>query len=143
MLRRALIAAAPILLCAAAPAKDKDEAPQGPWVDLAPVALPVVVDGQLINYVFVYVRINFTRNANAYRLREKEPYFRDALIRAGHRTPFTLSHDYTQLDSAKLVAAMRRDAMAIASPKEIAGVVVMRQTAKRRTGLPRPKPRPA
>ena len=50
--------------------------------------MPIVVDGQLVNYVFVYVRLNLTSGANATRLREKEPFFRDALVRAGHRTPF-------------------------------------------------------
>ena len=145
MLRRALLAFAPVLLCAGAPAKKKDEeaGAAGPWVDLAPVALPVVVDGRLVNYVFVYVRINFTRSANVFRLREKEPYFRDALIRAGHRTPFTQAHDYTSLDSGRLAAALKREAAAIASAKDIAGVTVLRQTAKRRTGLPRPNARPA
>jgi hypothetical protein len=146
MLRRALLALAPVLLCASAPAKKKDEeeaAPAGPWVDLAPVALPVIVDGRLVNYVFVYVRINFTRSANVFRLREKEPYFRDALIRSGHRTPFTLANDYTHLDAARLAASLKRDAIAITSAKDIASVSVLRQTAKRRTGLPRPTPRPS
>jgi hypothetical protein len=112
-------------------------------VDLAPVALPVVVDGEVVNYVFVSVRINFTRSANVFKLREKEPYFRDALIRASHRSPFTVAGDYTQIDAQRLAAVLRRDAAAIAGPKDIASVVVLRQTAKRRTGLPRPKARPA
>ncbi len=44
-----------------------------------------------MNYVFVIVRINLTTTANAAQLREKEPFFRDALVRAGHRTPFSQS----------------------------------------------------
>lgn len=146
MLRRALIAAAPFALAASvAEAAGKGAAaskgePIGQWVDLMPVGLPVVVDGELVNYVFVHVRINLTRAANAPKLREREPYFRDALVRAGHRTPFTRPDDFTSLDAAKIAAAMTREAGVIASPKDIAGVVVLRQTPKRRSNLPRPRP---
>lgn len=145
MLRRALIAAAPLVLAAAAAraAEKAEPEPIGPWVDLSPVGLPVIVDGELVNYVFVYVRINLTRSANTLKLREREPYFRDALVRAGHRTPFTRYDDFTSLDAAKIVAAMKREAVAIASPKDIAGVTVLRQTPKRRSNLPKPRPRKA
>jgi hypothetical protein len=67
----------------------------GQYVDLSPVALPIVLNGRLINYVFVQVRINLTPSADAPKIREKEPWFRDALVRAGHRTPFTKATDYT------------------------------------------------
>lgn len=146
MLRRTLIAAAPLVMFAsAAPAAGakKDAEPVGQWVDLAPVGLPVIVDGELVNYVFVYVRINLTRSANALKLREREPYFRDALVRAGHRTPFTKADDFTSLDAAKISAAMKREAATIASAKDIAGVVVVRQTPKRRSNLPKAGPRKA
>lgn len=141
MLRRALIAAAPLALVGvAARAEEKADAdPIGPWVDLLPVALPVVVEGELVNYVFVYVRIKLTRSANTLKLREREPYFRDALVRAGHRTPFTRMDDFTSLDAARIAATMKREAAAIASPKDIAGVEVLRQTPKRRGGLPKPR----
>ncbi|HEY9219739.1 MAG TPA: hypothetical protein VIO94_16950 [Phenylobacterium sp.] len=143
MLRRALFALAPLaFLGAPARAAEKAEpAPTGPWVDLSPVGLPVLVDGELVNYVFVYVRINFSRTADSMRLRDKEPYFRDALIRAAYRTPFTRPDDFASLDSARLAATLRREAGLIATPKDIAGVVVLKQTPKRRTGLPRPKAR--
>ncbi|HEX2559291.1 hypothetical protein [Phenylobacterium sp.] len=136
MLRRALIAAPLALIASAAQAEAKKEAEAiGQWVDLSPVGLPLIVGGELVNYVFVYVRINLTRSANALKLREREPFFRDALVRAGHRTPFTVPGDYVSLDSAKIAAAMKREAVAIASPKDIASVVVLRQTPKRRSNL--------
>ena len=45
--------------------------------------MPIVVDGQLVNYVFVYVRINLKSGADVTKMREKEPFFRDALVRDG------------------------------------------------------------
>lgn len=140
MLRRTLIAAAPLALlpglASAAPAKpEKGEV--GQYVELLPVGLPIVADGELVNYVFVYVRINLTSAANAAKLREKEPFFRDALVRAGHRTPFTQADDYTKIDVRRLTATLQRDAAAIAGPGQIRSVVVTSQQPRRRVARPR------
>jgi len=144
MLRRSLLAAAPLALLAAPALASggggkEEKVVVGQYVDLSPVALPIVVDGRLVNYVFAYVRINLTAGANSVKLREKEPFFRDALVRAGHRTPFTNPKDYTVLDSAKLTAALSREAAAIAGPGTVKSVVITSQTPKRRLGLPTPK----
>ncbi|MDZ4370916.1 MAG: hypothetical protein U1C74_05780, partial [Phenylobacterium sp.] len=97
MLRRAFIAAAAGLAAApaaqAAAPKGDAKGDVGQYVDLQPIGLPIVVDRKLVNYVFVHIRINLTSAANSARLREKEPFFRDALVRAGHRAPFTLPTD--------------------------------------------------
>ena len=98
--------------------------------------MPIVVDGQLVNYVFVYIRLNLTSSANAARLREREPYFRDALVRAAHRTPFTLMSDYTKIDEAKLIPALYREASAITGPGQIRSVVVTSQQPRRRVATP-------
>jgi hypothetical protein len=127
---------APPLLATAEEAKTKG----GQYVDLAPVALPVVVSGRIVNYVFVSVRVNLTGGANAPKLQSKEPYFRDALVRAGHRTPFTRNDNYTLLDDAKLKASMYSAAVAIAGAGNVASVSILSETAKSHSGLPKPKP---
>lgn len=141
--RRALIALAPLALIAAparaAAPKKPAAAPDGQYVDLSPVALPIIVRGLLVNYVFVSVRIQLSALANTAKLRAKEPYFRDALVRAGHRSPFfTLATDYTKIDEAKLKAVLLREAIVIGGAKEVKGVVVLSQSPKKRTGLPSP-----
>lgn len=142
MSKRALIApilglAAAVLAGAGAHAADKkDGGDVGQYVDLQPVGLPIVVNRQLVNYVFVYVRINLTSGANVSRLREKEPFFRDALVRAGHRTPFTVPSNLGAVDVAKLTAALGRDAAAIAGPGQIRSVVVTSQAPRRRARVP-------
>jgi len=136
--RRALLAALPLGLAAGvALAQDKEA---GQYVDLAPVAMPIVVDNHLVNYVFVYIRINLTPAANLEAMRDKEPYFRDALIKLGHRTPFTLPSDYTRLDEGRLKASLYQAAVAIAGPGAIANVQILPGGAPmHRTGLPRPQ----
>jgi len=136
--RRAFIAGLPLALAAeAALAQETKEA--GQYVDLAPVAMPIVVNGRLINYVFVYIRINLTPAANMPLLRDKEPYFRDALVKLGHRTPFTLATDYTRLDEARLRASLYQAAVAIAGPGAIASIQILPGGGPmHRTGLPKP-----
>lgn len=146
MLRRTIIAVLPLL--AAAPAlaseekKKTDPKDIGQYVDLASVALPIVVSGQLVNYVFVSVRVVLTSSANAGKLRALEPFFRDALVKAGHRTPFTNASDYASVDVPRLQATLLREAIAIAGRENVKAISVLSQTPKQRVGLPRPKGRP-
>jgi hypothetical protein len=137
MLRRTLFASLPlVLLAGAASAQTKAS---GQYVDLSPVAMPIVIDGHLINYVFVYLRVNLTPSADALRLRDKEPYFRDALVRMGHRTPFSLRTDYTRLDEARLKASFLQAASAIAGPGAVASIEILPGGGPmKRTGLPKP-----
>ena len=138
--RRALLALAPALLAATAaqasePAK-KDAG--GQYVDLSPIALPVVVGGKLINYVFVSLRLNLSPTADSVKLRAKEPWYRDAMVRAGHRTPFTNPKNYLVLDEARLKATLLREAGAISGARNFTSAAVLSMTPKQRSGLPRP-----
>jgi hypothetical protein len=139
MLRPLLAALALLLIPAAAAASGGKQPKQdvGQYVDMQPMGMPIVVQGRLVNYVFVYVRLNLTSSANATRLREKEPFFRDALVRAGHRTPFVLASDYEKVDETRLAATMLREAVAIAGPGQIRSAVITSQTPQRHVPQPR------
>jgi flagellar basal body-associated protein FliL len=131
----ALMAASPLLASEAKEEKKEGKEGKGDvgqYVDLQPVGLPIVSKGQLVNYVFVYVRINLANSANVSKLREKEPLFRDALVRAGHRTPFTLESDLGKIDAPRLVATLSREANRIAGAGQIRSVVVTSQEPRRR-----------
>jgi hypothetical protein len=145
MLKRLLIFAAPLLVAVsmigasdAHAADDKKPKEVGQYVDLQPVAMPIVVDGRLVNYVFVYVRVNLKAGADVIKVRDKEPMFRDALVRDGHRTPFVLATDWQKVDEAKLIAVMTRDASAITGPGVVASVSVTSQTPQKHVMPPRP-----
>lgn len=141
MLPRAFLLALPAVLAAGlAHAADGKKAKEvGQYVDVSPVAAPVVTpDGRLVNYVFVTVRLGLASGADAASLRAKEPFFRDALVRAAHRTPFTSQDSYAKVDEARLKAAMKREAAAIAGAKTITAVTIVSQAPKRSTGLPAP-----
>jgi len=139
MSRRLLILTVPLLLALACGAQAAPEKPKevGQYVDLQPVAMPIVVDGQLVNYVFVYVRINLKAGVEVARVREKEPFFRDALVRDGHRTPFIVPGDWEKVDERKLVAAMTRDALAIGGADAVSSVSVTSQSPQKHVMPPR------
>jgi hypothetical protein len=107
-----------------------------PSVVLSTVGLPVVIDGELVNYVFVSAKLVLTPSADAAALRDKEPYFRDALVRAGSRTPFVRAGDYNHLDDARLKAELLRQATLISGPGKIHGVVILSETAQHRRAAP-------
>jgi hypothetical protein len=123
---------------AAGKGKEKEEKTEvGQYVDLAPVAMPIVADGRLVNYAFTYVRINLNKGANPEKMKAKEPYFRDAMVRMGARTPFTSKKDYLTIDEPRLIAAMFAEATRIAGPGMVKSVIVQSQTPKKHMGLPR------
>lgn len=133
-----LMSLATSALAAGAPAKKPEGESIGQYVDLVPLALPVVANGQVKNYIFLRVRVNLTKGADAPKMRDKEPYLRDALIRAGYRTPFTRTDSYLKVDEAKLSASLAKDANMILGPGKVASVKVMTQDPQRMSGIGRP-----
>lgn len=139
MIRSAILVAAALSLAGAAAAAEPSAKPsEGQYVDLSPVGLPIVVKGRLVNYVFVTVRLDLAPGANVEAWREKEPYFRDALVRVAHRTPFTRPDDYTKLNEPALRAAMTAEAARIAGPRTVSRIEFLNQSPQRVTGLPKP-----
>ena len=148
-MRRALALSLPALLCAtltvqggaAWAGEAKKPAEDQQYVDIATVALPIVWQGRLVNYVFTDVRVDLTPHADAMKLRAKEPFLRDALVRAGHARPFVRPWDFTHVDDKALAQALRPAAERILGPGAVKGVEVKQQTARQQTGLPQ-KPKP-
>ena len=131
MFRKSLAVALCLLLASPAwAAEDKKEESGGQSVLMSPVALPIVVEGRVVNYVFVTLRLELAPLANSNRLREREPYFRDALIRAAHRTPFTLASDLTKIDEARLKTTLLKEAQSIAGPGAVRSITIVNQASK-------------
>jgi len=139
MRRRDLLAASVVLSAAAgaarasAPPKKKEgDAPVGQYVDLAPIALPVLDGRKLKNYVFVSLRLNLAQRADPQKWRDKEPYFRDALVRAAHRAGLNAPSEWSQLDEARLKALMKAEAAKITGPGVVASVTLNNPQAPQR-----------
>lgn len=130
----ALVAGGPAL---ASGGGEKKEAPS--FVQLTPIALPVIVDGRLVNYVFVTLKLNVQPGTDIAEITHKEAYFRDAFVKLAHRTPFTLATDYTTLDKPRMLAAFRSAAAAVPGVKGLKSVEVVAEAPQKVVGLPRPR----
>ena len=131
------LAAFLFVLFSAAPALAGSSEGQLQYVDVGPVALPVIQQGKLRNYVFVTVRLHLIPQADAETWRDKEPYFRDALVRAGHRTPFVIPGDWMKLDQAALKRSMSAEAIRIAGRNIFTSIEVIRAVPQRWAVAPR------
>lgn len=128
MLRRSILLLSFLTLMAAPAFADPPKAAPDQVVKLSPVALPIIVDGRVVNYVFATVTVLLTPQADVEALQIKEPYFRDALVRAAHRTPFVVASDYNRIDEGKLKSVMIRESVAIAGPGKVWGISISDET---------------
>jgi len=137
MRRRDLIAAfIAVPAAAAVTTAHADERPSGgASLGIAGVGLPIIAGGRLRNYVFVSLRLHLGGSATPESMRPKEAYLRDALVRAGHRTPFVVENDWTRVDVAALSASLMRSAVSIAGRGSVTRVEVISQAPRRRTGI--------
>jgi flagellar basal body-associated protein FliL len=128
-----------LALSAAAPAQAA-EAPEpstAQTIQMETVALPVIVDGKLLNYVFVSIKLELVSKADGAAVRAKEQFFRDDLVRTGHRTPFTRFDDYTKVDEAKVRAEILRAAPGIVGPGVVKTAAITKQVPQKMLGVPR------
>lgn len=138
MQRRALIQAAALLTAAvagSARASEKAAPPAAAFLNMTGVGLPIIVDGRVRNYVFIVLKLHLGPGHTVEAVRAKEAYLRDALVRAGHRTPFVLADSWTALDTAALSASVIRSASTLIGRGAVARVEVVSQTPRRRTGM--------
>jgi len=135
MNRRALIlAVAGAALSGRAFASPSAETPAQPAsFNLTGVGLPIIAGGRVRNYIFVVLKLHLGQGHALDAVKAKEPYLRDALVRAGHRTPFVLADDWNQLDAQALSASLIRSADTLIGKGAIARVEVVSQAARRRT----------
>ena len=120
------------------PKAESGDGPIGQYIDLTPMALPVISDGMIKNIIYIRVRANLDKAVDAVKASDREPHLRDALIPAAYRTPFTRGDSFLMLDEAKLTAAITRDSSAILGPNKVPSVVVVSQDPQRVSGVAHP-----
>ena len=140
--RRSLIVAGTAAVASALPrgaAASSDSLAAPASLGIAGLGLPLIEGGRLRNYVFVAVRLELSAGKTLEQIKPKEAFFRDALVKAAHRTPLTVPGDWTRLDERALSAALVSASAGISGRGSIRRVVVVSQTPRRRTGLPTPR----
>jgi hypothetical protein len=136
MRRRTLLAAVPVLAAAPGAATADERRSSGDAaLNISGVGLPVIDGGRVRNYVFVTVRLHIGAGRTIEQMRLKEAFFRDALVRAAHRTPFTVAGDWTRLNPAAISAAVMRAAPGVSGAGSVRSVEIVSQAPRRRTGV--------
>ncbi len=119
---------------------DKDgEAAPDPVIKLQSMALPVIADGKLINYVFVQSTITLKDGVLPAVFEGKEPLLRDAIVREAHSKPFVRPDSYVALDEARLKGSILRETNGLIGPGKVALVTIVKQTPRNFIAPP-PKP---
>ncbi|MDQ1153518.1 hypothetical protein [Brevundimonas sp. SORGH_AS_0993] len=137
--RRTLISAGVAGLAVATPAiasPSGGRSAEPPALSIPGLGLPVIEGGRLRNYVFVSMKLILGAGKTVEQMRSKEAFFRDALVRAAHRTPFTVPGDWTRLDERALSNALIAAADGISGRGSVARVQILSQAPRRRTGMP-------
>jgi hypothetical protein len=140
--RRSLIATA--LMAVASPAlangppkkKEGEAAEPDPTIKLQPIAIPIIVDGKLPNYIFVNMTLKMGAAVPVTVMEGQEPLLRDAVVKAAHRTPFTASDTYVEVDAVKLKSVVMREAATLVGKGKVASVEITKQIARKQ--IPHP-----
>lgn len=70
-------------------------------IDMPIIVAPIVVDGRLVNYAFVSLRLDIADGRDPWKVREKTTYLRDAMIRAAHSEPLNDPDNPSQINREK------------------------------------------
>lgn len=141
--RRLFLFAVPAIVLAsrAFAAPEAEKPAEAAWVTMTGLGLPIVVEDRVINHIFVELKLHLKPGHPLEQVRAKDAAMRDALVRAGHATPFVLPTNYNRINEQ----ALARSLMQIAAREVGRGVVtrveVVRQTPRMRVRNPAPRPR--
>lgn len=94
-------------------------------MDAPYLAVPVVRDGVLVNYLFVSVRVEIAQGVDLWRTREKAQFLRDALVRACHANQLANPNDPNQLDQPRAIAVFRATAAQVLGDRAVRGVSII------------------
>ena len=103
-------------------------------MDAPYLAVPVVRNGQLVNYLFVSIRIEISPGVDLWRTREKAQFVRDALVRAAHSTQLADANDPNLLDQAHAIEVFRATAIQVLGAQAVGRVSIISSYSSRGGG---------
>jgi hypothetical protein len=87
--------------------KIPDQAQSLHSVDIPVVVAPIAVNGHLVNYAFLNIRVVLEKNVDTWKMRTKAHFMRDAVLRAAHESPFGKSGERSLLDEERTLTLIR------------------------------------
>jgi len=125
------------------PAKEKGKSEEGAEVeeqsgrsmDAPYLAVPVVRDGVLVNYLFVSIRIQIAQGVDLWQTREKAHFLRDALVRASHANDLSDPQNNNALNEARAIQVYRAAAIQALGERAVAGVTIVQTYSSQGSGI--------
>lgn len=121
-------------------AKEKGEAEEGAQtsgrsMDAPYLAVPVVRNGQLVNYLFVSIRIEITQGVDLWRTREKAHFLRDYLVRASHANDLVDPNDSNALNEARALEVYRAAAIQALGENAVGPITIVATYSSQGSGI--------
>ncbi len=104
-------------------------------MDAPYLAVPVIRDGVLTNYLFVSLRIEITNNVDLWATREKAHFLRDALVRASHASDLSDANDTNALNQARALEVYRAAAISTLGERAVGPITVVASYSSRGGGV--------
>lgn len=124
------------------PAKEKGKAEEGAEaatssrsMDAPYLAVPVMRDGVLVNYLFVSIRIEIAQGVDLWQTREKAHFLRDALVRASHANDLSDPQNNNALNEARAIQVYRAAAAQALGAQAVAGVSIVATYSSQGSGI--------
>lgn len=111
------------------------EQPPSRSMDVPYLAVPVVRDGVLVNYLFVSLRVEVAANVDLWRTREQAHFLRDALVRASHAQDLSDPNDINLLNEARALQVYQAAAVSALGERTIGGVSVVSYNSSLGSGI--------
>ncbi len=107
----------------------------GRSMDAPYLAVPVVRNGQLVNYLFVSIRIEIAQGVDLWRTRDKAHFLRDALVRASHANDLVDPNDSNALNEARALEVYRAAAIQALGENAVGPITVVATYSSQGSGI--------
>lgn len=120
--------------------KEKAKTEAGPSassrsMDAPYLAVPVVREGHLVNYLFVSLRIEIAAGVDLWRTRERAHFLRDALVRASHANDLADPHDNNALNEALALQVYRTAAIQALGERAVGPIQIVATYSSQGSGI--------
>lgn len=116
-------------------AASEDPALSSRSMDAPYLAVPVVRDGVLANYLFVSIRIEVAQGVDLWRTRERAHFLRDALVRASHDNDLADPTDNNALNEARALEVYRAAAIQALGERAVGAVSIVATYSSQGSGI--------
>ncbi len=104
-------------------------------MDAPYLAVPVVRNGQLVNYLFVSIRIEVAQGVDLWRTRERAHFLRDALVRASHANDLVDPNDSNALNEPRALEVYRAAAIQALGETAVGPITIVATYSSQGSGI--------